>query len=119
MARPARSPSLSLETIDERRASLAAIGPALAKDGEVLLWSCETGRGARGAAFLAALAQASGASVAALGGGWALDGAPALRAPLTALGIAAYTGVMVAINWLGPKGSKGKPSSGTWNTTTN
>jgi hypothetical protein len=31
MARPARSPSLSLETIDERRASLAAIGPALAK----------------------------------------------------------------------------------------
>jgi hypothetical protein len=64
MARPARSPSLSLETIDERRASLAAIGPALAKDGEVLLWSCETGRGARGAAFLAALAQASGASVA-------------------------------------------------------
>jgi len=92
MARPARSPSLSLETIDERRASLAAIGPALAKDGEVLLWSCETGRGARGAAFLAALAQASGASVAAAsgrvgaaapGGGWALDGA-ALRAPLTA-----------------------------------
>jgi hypothetical protein len=127
MARPARSPSLSLETIDERRASLAAIGPALAKDGEVLLWSCETGRGARGAAFLAALAQASGASVAAAsgrvgaaapGGGWALDGA-ALRAPLTALGIAAYTGVMVAINWLGPKGSKGKPTSGTWNTTTN
>jgi large repetitive protein len=127
MARPARSPSLSLETIDERRASLAAIGPALAKDGEVLLWSCETGRGARGAAFLAALAQASGASVAAAsgrvgaaapGGDWALDGA-ALRAPLTALGIAAYTGVMVAINWLGPKGSKGKPTSGTWNTTTN
>jgi hypothetical protein len=85
------------------------------------------GRGARGAAFLAALAQASGASVAAAsgrvgaaapGGGWALDGA-ALRAPLTALGIAAYTGVMVAINWLGPKGSKGKPTSGTWNTTTN
>jgi hypothetical protein len=68
MARPARSPSLSLETIDERRASLAAIGPALAKDGEVLLWSCETGRGARGAAFLAALAQASGASVAAASG---------------------------------------------------
>jgi hypothetical protein len=94
MARPARSPSLSLETIDERRASLAAIGPALAKDGEVLLWSCETGRGARGAAFLAALAQASGASVAAAsagsatprrGGGWALDGA-ALRAPLTRAG---------------------------------
>ena len=26
---------------------------------------------------------------------------------------------MVAINWLGPKGSKGKPTSGTWNTTTN
>ena len=68
MARTARSPSLSLETIDERRASLAAIGPALAKDGEVLLWSCETGRGARGAAFLAALAQASGASVAAASG---------------------------------------------------
>jgi hypothetical protein len=92
----------------------------------VLLRSCETGRGARGAAFLAALAQASGASVAAatgagaaLGGGCALDGAPALRAPLTALGIAAYTGVMVAINWLGPKDSKGKPTSGTWNTTTN
>jgi hypothetical protein len=80
----------------------------------VLLWSCETGRGARGAAFLAALAQASGASVAAatgrvggaaLGRGWALDGAPALRAPL----IARSTG------W----GSKGKPTSGTWNTTTN
>ena len=108
MARPARSPSLSLETIDERRASLAAIGPALAKDGEVLLWSCETGRGARGAAFLAALAQASGASVAALGGGWALDGAPALRAPLTALGIAAYTGVNGGDQLAGPQRLKGQ-----------
>ena len=62
---------LSLETIDEHRASLAAIGPALAKDGEVLLWS---------------------------------DGAPARRVPLIALGIATYTGVMAAINWLGLKG---------------
>jgi hypothetical protein len=104
---------LSLETIDEHRASLAAIGPALAKDGEVLLWSCETGRSAHGAAFSCR----SGAGQRCVGrrsdrpgrrrragGGWALDGAPALRAPLIALGIAAYTGVMVAINWLGRKG---------------
>ncbi len=97
---------LSLDTIDEHRSSLAAIGRALGGDGDLLLWSCDSGQGGRGAAFVAALARVTGAEVAAAtslvgaasrGGRWALAqcaGDVPAPAPLTAAGIMAYQGVM-------------------------
>jgi hypothetical protein len=72
----------------------AAIGRALATDGDVQIYGCEVGRGGVGRDFVAALAAASGAPVAASstpvghadrGGGWRLDVGerctPALAAP--------------------------------------
>jgi hypothetical protein len=56
---------LSLETLDAHEADLAAIGRALDVDGEILLWSCNTGEGARGAAFVDGLSLATGVAVAA------------------------------------------------------
>jgi Ca2+-binding RTX toxin-like protein len=100
------SGALSLETLDEHRAELAAIGRALDPQGDLRLWSCHTGADERGAAFVQALGVVTGAKVAAardlvgaeaLGGSWALDqpfGAGLARAPLTATGMASYGGVM-------------------------
>jgi hypothetical protein len=82
-----------------------SIGQAL-DGGELLLWSCDAGGGEDGVAFIEALARATGANVAASagpigsiahGGHWQLDvGSAAIRsvAPLTAMGIAAYPGIM-------------------------
>jgi Ca2+-binding RTX toxin-like protein len=100
------SGALSLETLDEHRAELAAIGRALNAQGDLRLWSCHTGADERGAAFVQALGVATGAKVAAardlvgaeaLGGSWALDqpfGVGLARAPLTAAGMSSYSGVM-------------------------
>ncbi|MEK6735683.1 MAG: DUF4347 domain-containing protein, partial [Pseudomonadota bacterium] len=61
---------------------LTAIGNALSPDGDILLYGCHVGAGAQGAAFVAALADATGANVAAssnptgaaaLGGDWQLE----------------------------------------------
>src|SRR5205823_4765109 len=91
-------------------ASLAAIGQALGDNGDLLLWSCQSGQGGRGAAFVDALAGATGAGVAAAGGlvgaasrggRWELDTRhPAAQAlpPLTARGQAAYAGVLDTLN---------------------
>ena len=63
-------------------AELAAIGRALAPDADLLLYGCEVGAGAKGAAFVQALARATHADVAAssdatgaaaLGGNWNLE----------------------------------------------
>src|SRR6478609_9584951 len=56
---------LSRETLHDHAADLAEIGRALGRDGQLSLWSCETGQGKRGAAFVDALARATGADVAA------------------------------------------------------
>src|SRR5439155_2185466 len=81
----------SLETLARDAGDLAAIGRALAEDGDLRLWSCETGRGAAGEGFVEALSEAAGADVsaatalvgaAALGGRWDLDvSGGARRAP--------------------------------------
>jgi hypothetical protein len=96
---------LSLKTIGEHAGALLSIGQAL-DGGELLLWSCDAGGGEDGVAFIEALARATGANVAASagpigsiahGGHWQLDvGSAAIRsvAPLTAMGIAAYPGIM-------------------------
>ena len=94
--------TLSRETLDDHAADLAEIGRALGRDGQLSLWSCETGQGKRGAAFVEALERATGADVAATaglvgsaarGGRWELDSGFA-QAPLTLEGMAAYAGVM-------------------------
>ena len=63
-------------------ATLAAIGRALAPDADVFLYGCDVAEGPQGREFVAALASASGANVAAathkvgapaLGGDWTLD----------------------------------------------
>ena len=100
--------ALSLETVLDHERNLARIGAALATDGELLLWSCDTGQGSRGERFIDALCWATRAPVAAasgligaagIGGSWELDsrlGATMALAPLTPAGIAAYRGLMPA-----------------------
>src|SRR5262245_27954926 len=47
---------LSHETLDDHAADLAEIGRTLGADGDLLLWSCNTAEGERGAALVARLA---------------------------------------------------------------
>jgi hypothetical protein len=93
----------SLETLTRDAGNLAAIGQALAENGDLRLWSCETGAGADGEAFVEALEAATGAYVAAadrkvgaaaLGGAWELSVGTEARPPLTEAGVAAYVGVL-------------------------
>jgi hypothetical protein len=96
----------SAETLEDAAEDFAAIGRALDDDGELRLWSCNAGAGVKGAIFVADLARATRADVAAasglvgaaaLGGAWELKsrsasaGAPP---PLTAAGVAAYSGTL-------------------------
>jgi hypothetical protein len=99
----------SAETLEEEADDLAAIGRALGTDGDFRLWSCDTGAGAEGAAFVSRLAQTTGADVAAadasvgavaLGGAWELAALASLeppQPPLTAAGVGAYGGVLATI----------------------
>lgn len=56
---------LSVDNVDNHRASLSRIGAALSADGEIRLWVCEAAGGERGADFVDALARISGVAVAA------------------------------------------------------
>ena len=101
------SAPLTLDTIDAHAAELKAVGEALDRHGALLLWSCGTGGGERGRAFVEALTQAIGAEVAAArgpvgcsarGGSWDLEvrsGRNSPQAPLSARGMASYAGVLV------------------------
>ena len=91
----------SRETLARDAGDLAAIGRALAEDGDLRLWSCETGRGAAGEAFVEGLEDATGVYVgaahalvgaASLGGQWELAGGQ--TAPLTTAGVASYSGIL-------------------------
>ena len=73
----------SATTLAEEAEDLAAIGQALGAGRNLNLWSCQTAAGPAGAAFIAGLARASGADIAAatglvgaaaLGGGWKAEG---------------------------------------------
>ncbi|WP_428001216.1 DUF4347 domain-containing protein [Acidovorax sp.] len=68
--------------LDQHQADLKAIGDALGPDGDLLLYGCDVGAGEVGAQFLQALAQLTGADVAASndatggavkGGDWDLE----------------------------------------------
>ena len=56
--------ALSLDTMDDHAAELAEVGRMLG-GGAIYLWTCETARGPRGAAFVKMLAHACGAPIAA------------------------------------------------------
>ena len=95
-------PNAAASTLAEEAADLAAIGQALGAGRNVNLWSCRTAAGPVGAAFVAGLARASGADIAAAtglvgaaapGGGWELAAhvqLGAVQPPLTAAGVAGY-----------------------------
>jgi hypothetical protein len=114
---------LSLETLDGNANDLSSIGQALAAGGGLLLWTCNTGQGRRGSAFIAQLSRIASADVSAAAGlvgspargaRWELDvGANGTGAnpPLTAAGMASYRGVMkLSVTWL--PGSKTGTESG-------
>jgi len=98
--------ALTLETIDQYAADLAAAGAAVGSHGDLRLWSCAVADGELGAAFIDAVARASNMYVTAAagpvgatmhGGSWELValGAPvSVRAPLCIEGQAAYAGVL-------------------------
>ena len=103
------------QTFNDKSADFAAIGAALAPDGDLRLWSCRAGAGKAGEALIQGLARATGAEVsastgligaAALGGGWDLAARSRRtaagsrgRPPLTDFGMARYAGVLVTKTW--------------------
>ena len=96
----------SAGTLKEAACDFAAIGRALAADGELRLWSCETALGDAGEAFVEALSEAIGADVrastsmigaAALGGTWEMSARASASMPLPPLtsdGVSFYAGVL-------------------------
>ena len=98
--------TLSLETLNEYADSLEIIGQALSEDGDILLYGCNVAGGEAGAAFVDALALATGADVAAsdgptgaaeLGGNWLLEArtGPIAAAPFSsAEALAGYAGLL-------------------------
>ena len=107
---------------------LATIRQALHADADILLYGCSVGAGTAGAAFVDALAGATGADVAAstdltgataLGGNWTLErssGAIAAGNPLSTLSLASYSGIL-AVNGLADDtydfgGADSPPNSG-------
>jgi hypothetical protein len=76
------SATLDSANLGAHTADLAILGQALTADGDLMLYGCDVGAGADGQAFLAGLAAATGADVAAstdstgaadLGGDWDLE----------------------------------------------
>jgi Domain of unknown function (DUF4347) len=96
----------SVETAENEPDDFAAIGRAIAAHGDLRLWSCHTGAGVAGGRFAARLARATGVGVAtasglvgatARGGRWNVASgreAADARPPLTARGLAAYSGIL-------------------------
>ena len=113
-------------TVTDDSGELSAIGRALAADGDLRLWSCDTAYGQVGAVFLGALADAACADVAAAtdrvgaadkGGAWVLSAraaAPSPQPPLTREGIEAFGGVLVAKVFNGSSGTYTWSTSGTF-----
>ncbi|MCX7231759.1 MAG: DUF4347 domain-containing protein [Burkholderiales bacterium] len=75
---------LDAASLDGYRSALGDIGVSLTADADILLYGCDIGQGAPGAAFLQALADATGADMAAstdptgsarFGGNWTLEAA--------------------------------------------
>src|SRR4051794_21203841 len=110
----------SSATLASDAKDLAAIGRALRPGAGLSLWSCRTGVGTIGGTFIAGLAEATGATVAAAdglvgaaarGGKWELAGSGAsARPPLTPAGIAAYDGLLLTTSYIGGSGNWSDPT---------
>jgi serralysin len=95
---------LTLLNLDDHAGELAAVGEALAPDGELALWACEVAKARRGTTFIESLERVTGARVAAAtdligsaekGGCWQLDARTVgLAPPLTAEAAASYANVL-------------------------
>lgn len=100
--------AISRQSVEAHAEDLKDIGSALAEDGSLFLWSCNTGSGEPGAALIDSIARVTGSHVAAarglvgapaLGGTWTLDVDPsAARVPFSAACVATYPGVMATFN---------------------
>jgi large repetitive protein len=113
-------------SLNQSAGALSAIGGALSKDGDILLYGCEVGSGAKGAAFLQALARSTQADIAAsndltgaasLGGNWNLEskeGAIEATSVLSALSTASYGSLLDSVN---VGGGTGKLSGHLWDDT--
>jgi len=100
--------SLEQSNLSSYAAELAAIGAGLTADGDILLYGCNIAADAQGQSFLAALAGATGADVAAsnnatgaqaLGGDWVLErqsGTIEASLPFDAERIAGYKELLVS-----------------------
>ena len=98
------SSALSADNISGYTQELAAIGAALASNGDLLLYGCEVGQGEQGEAFVNALAQLTQADIAAsddltgasdLGGDWELESRTGL-VETTALAATGYNNTLVS-----------------------
>ncbi|MEY8833378.1 DUF4347 domain-containing protein [Phaeobacter italicus] len=97
---------LTARTLKQAPDACATINRALAADADILIYGCEVAASERGEAFVAALAEATGANIAAsrtltgaarLGGDWQLDlqiGAITTPVAISAAGQAAFQGVL-------------------------
>jgi Ca2+-binding RTX toxin-like protein len=102
--------TVSVQSLAGHAEDLRAIGDALARDGAVMLWACETGQGKAGERFVEALERMTGAAVGAasglvgaeaMGGSWHLE-VPvqiARQAPLTGEAMRSYIGVLIGQNY--------------------
>ncbi len=114
-------------SLDQSAGALSTIGGALSKDGDILLYGCEVGSGAKGAAFLQALARSTQADVAAstdltgaasLGGNWDLEvkvGSVEAGTVLSADATANFGSLLDSV--VVPLGGTGKLSGHLWDDT--
>ncbi|MFZ4626632.1 MAG: DUF4347 domain-containing protein, partial [Rhodoferax sp.] len=96
------STNVTTQTLTERAADLAALGGALAATGDILLYGCNVAAGADGLSLVNALANATGADVAAStdltgaaakGGDWVLE-ATTEAIESTSISAPSYAGVL-------------------------
>lgn len=97
---------LAQSNLAQHSAALESIGAALKADGDLMLYGCKVGDSNQGQAFIDALAQITGADVAAsaddtgaaaLGGNWSLERSSG-QIQTSALAVAGYEGVL-ASSW--------------------
>ncbi|MFD2641623.1 DUF4347 domain-containing protein [Pseudomonas japonica] len=97
---------LAQSNLAQHSAALESIGAALKADGDLMLYGCKVGDSSQGQAFIDALAQITGADVAAsaddtgaaaLGGNWSLERSSG-QIQTSALAVAGYEGVL-ASSW--------------------
>lgn len=97
---------LDTAAVQERASLLATVGRSLSAEADIFLYGCDVGGGAEGTALLQALAEATGADVAAssdrtgaaaLGGDWQLEAAVGEVDAGMALSVSPYDAVLATL----------------------